>query len=81
MSTENTAAQALAALITEGISEQLPAIVQAAVNHMEIQEVNFEPHQTDKQRRAEMLEIIETGLGLMSDSALRDTIDMLDLRP
>ncbi|MEG0167427.1 MAG: hypothetical protein RR867_06215 [Ruthenibacterium sp.] len=81
MATENTAAQALATLITEGISEQLPAIVQAAVNHMEIQGINLEPHQTDRQRRAEMLEIIETGLGLMSDSALRDTIDMLDLRP
>ncbi|MEG2833958.1 MAG: hypothetical protein RR859_07275, partial [Ruthenibacterium sp.] len=76
MATENTAAQALATLITEGISEQLPAIVQAAVNHMEIQGINLEPHQTDRQRRAEMLEIIETGLGLMSDSALRDTIDM-----
>ncbi|MEG1271235.1 MAG: hypothetical protein RSD54_07955 [Ruthenibacterium sp.] len=81
MSSENTAAQALAALITEGISAQLPAIVQAAVNHMEIQGINLEPHQTDRQRRAEMLEIIETGLGLMSDSALRDTIVMLDLRP
>ncbi|MEG1924666.1 MAG: hypothetical protein RR415_02855 [Ruthenibacterium sp.] len=81
MATENTAAQALATLITEGISEQLPAIVQAAVNHMEIQGINLEPHQADRQRRAEMLEIIETGLGLMSDSALRDTIDMLDLRP
>ncbi|MEG1446340.1 MAG: hypothetical protein RSB47_06700 [Ruthenibacterium sp.] len=80
MTTENTA-QVLAERITEGIKEQLPAIVQAAVSHMEIQEGSLKPYETERRRRAEMLEIIEAGLSLMSDSALRDTIDMLDLRP